>query len=412
MRSGDVEQDCLAGKRGTAHQPGVKLRFIVSPQTAPMARPVYISNTGRQTGRRRNRRLLLTVILLLLGTGFAASQWVALRLSQIDARLSVATTDAPLMLSARATVPPGVQVAVQMASLATLAAGVLMAVGLLTGLPASGPSPSEDTTHERDGSAGAETPLAAELREAIAEHRLALHWQPKRCMLDGRLLGFEALLRWPHATRGLIPPNDFIPLAEETGLIVPLGAWALRQACAEAASWPHPLRVAVNLSPAQISGSDVVQMVQGALAVSGLAPSRLELELTESLAARDDAALAEVFTALRALGVRIAMDDFGTGFSSLAQLWRLPFDTLKLDRAFVRDLGTEPRLTAMVATIHGLATALGLDMVAEGVETEEQANILIGLGFTEAQGWLYGRPVPTAAARALMGEVKVAPQLS
>ncbi len=250
---------------------------------------------------------------------------------------------------------------------------------------------------------------ARELREALERGQLALQYQPQRRLRDRALIGFEALLRWPHPDRGMIPPAEFIPIAEETGLIQPIGAWVLRTACAEAATWPGEVPVAVNLSPAQFRGGDVVADVRQALTETGLPPHRLELEITESLLSRDTEEMVALLTALRGLGVRIAMDDFGTGWSSLAHLWRFPFGKLKVDRAFVRNLPRDPKLKAINATILALGRTLGLQVLAEGVETEDQARLLLALGCEEAQGWLLGRPLgPAGAAARVTAEVKAA----
>ncbi|MBU8545282.1 MULTISPECIES: putative bifunctional diguanylate cyclase/phosphodiesterase [Roseomonadaceae] len=244
----------------------------------------------------------------------------------------------------------------------------------------------------------------ADLRQAIAEEALVLHYQPQRRLRDQKLVGFEALLRWPHPTRGMIPPVEFIPLAEETGLIVPIGAWVIRAACAEAAQWPEDLRIAVNLSPAQFRHGDLVCTVADALARTGLPAHRLELEITESLLQEDPEDVVRLLRDLRGLGVSIAMDDFGTGWSSLAHLWRFPFGKLKIDRAFITELERDPKLSAIVATIVGLGRILDMTVVAEGVETEEQARILTAEGCEQGQGWLFGRPMPAEAARRLIAE--------
>ncbi len=241
-----------------------------------------------------------------------------------------------------------------------------------------------------------------ELREAIAEGSFVLHWQPQRRLTDRRLIGFEALLRWRHPTRGLLPPAAFIPLAEESRLIEPLGNWVIRTATAEAASWPEELKIAVNLSAAQLRSEALVPVVREALASSGLAPQRLQFEVTESLLVRDAQQAVRAMEALRALGCTIALDDFGTGWSSLAYLRRLPFDEIKMDRAFLRDLDTDPRVGAIVDAILRLGHSLGLPVMAEGIETEDQARRLLALGCDRGQGWLLGSPVPPEEARALI----------
>lgn len=245
--------------------------------------------------------------------------------------------------------------------------------------------------------------LERDLRDAVRRQDFLLHWQPQRRLADGTLIGFEALLRWPHPTRGMIPPDEFIPLAEATGLIVPLGAWVIRTACAEAAHWPAGLKVAVNLSAMQVKAEGLVATVAGALASSGLAPHRLELEVTESMLMQDSAQAARVMAGLQELGVSIALDDFGTGWSSLAYLRRFPFDELKIDRCFLSDLDADPRVEAVVTAILGLGRGLGIRVVAEGVETKEQADRLLALGCERGQGWLLGRPMPVEQARALIG---------
>ena len=249
------------------------------------------------------------------------------------------------------------------------------------------------------------TRLEADLRAAIRDGGFELHYQPILDIAggkaDGTTGGFEALLRWRHPTRGAVPPGEFIPLAEETGLIVPLGEWALREACREAAGWPDGLRVAVNVSAVQFQQSGLELAVVGALAASGLAPHRLELEITESVLLKDaEAALGSLYR-LRALGLRIALDDFGTGYSSLSYLRRFPFDKIKIDRAFIREIG-DPDAAVIVRAIVAIGAQLGMGITAEGVETREQLDRVRGEGCTEVQGFLYSPPLPAAEARAFV----------
>jgi diguanylate cyclase (GGDEF)-like protein len=244
--------------------------------------------------------------------------------------------------------------------------------------------------------------LERQLREAVAQNRLLLHWQPQRRLSDGQLLGFEALLRWPHPTRGMIPPATFIPIAEATGLIVPLGAWVIRAAVAEASGWPGGLTAAVNLSAAQLRADGLIETVRDALAASGLPAHRLELEITESMLIHESQHCSKVLDGLRALGVSIALDDFGTGWSSLAYLRQLPVDQIKMDRGFLNEHGADPRGDAVVGAILGLGRGLGIPVIAEGVETEDQARRLAELGCERGQGWLLGRPMPAERARALI----------
>ena len=246
-----------------------------------------------------------------------------------------------------------------------------------------------------DLAARARRTLELELRNAYRNTEFELFYQPLIRLATGEVRGFEALIRWHHPERGVIAPAEFIPVAEEIGLIGPIGEWVIREACTQAARWPHPMHVAVNLSPEQFNHhSDIVQIIMSALAAAGLAPERLELEITESvlLAARDDT-LAKLH-ALRATGIRIALDDFGTGYSSLSYLRNYPFDKIKIDRTFVHDLGVREDSLAIVRTVVGLAKALGMTPVAEGVETQQQLEQLRALGCTEAQGYLFSPPRP------------------
>ena len=236
--------------------------------------------------------------------------------------------------------------------------------------------------------------LAHDLGIAIESGDLSLHYQPLYAADGVTLTGYEALARWQHPTRGNVPPADFIPVAEETGLIEPLGRMVLRRACVEAATWPDPLTVAVNLSAVQFRNDGIVRMVIDALADTGLAPERLELEITESLLMVDTDRVVRALHALSALGVRIAMDDFGTGYSSLAYLWRFPFDKLKIDRAFTKGLAEDPKVNLIVRSIVSLAHSLQIRVNAEGVETDGQMRALQKHGCDELQGFLLGRPQP------------------
>jgi diguanylate cyclase (GGDEF)-like protein len=238
--------------------------------------------------------------------------------------------------------------------------------------------------------------LASDLHTALELGQLLLHYQPVYAGDGSTLKGYEALARWSHPTRGMVPPVIFIPVAEETGLIERLGRWVLRAACKEAAQWSRPLSVAVNLSSAQFAkGQAIVEEVRQVLHETGLAPSRLELEITESLLMQQTDHVLGTLQALRALGVRIAMDDFGTGYSSLAYLWRFPFDKLKIDRAFTQGLGVDPRVDVIVRSIVRMAHSLSIRVNAEGVETEAQCEALRRCGCDELQGYLLGRPAPS-----------------
>jgi diguanylate cyclase (GGDEF)-like protein/PAS domain S-box-containing protein len=235
--------------------------------------------------------------------------------------------------------------------------------------------------------------MEQELKSAIELGQLRLYYQPQTDVA-GKLLGFEALARWVHPTRGLVPPGVFIPIAEESGLIVEIGAWILREACREAASWPRALSVAVNLSPVQFRQSDFFALIHAILVETGLAGNRLALEITEGVLIADPAAALGVLRRAQALGVRLAMVDFGTGYSSLSYLQSFPFDKIKIDRSFIANLDSNPHSAAIVRGVLGLAHGLNLPVLAEGVETEEQLAFLEREGCDEIQGYLMGRPRP------------------
>ncbi len=250
--------------------------------------------------------------------------------------------------------------------------------------------------------------LLSELRRAIETEQFELHYQPQIDLSLGTLRGFEALLRWRHPERGLVSPAVFVPLAEDAGLIMAIGAWVMRRACRDAASWPAGLTVSVNVSAVEFERSPVEQQVLEALRDSGLPPARLEVELTESALLQDSERGIVLLQRLRKAGVRVALDDFGTGFSSLSYLRRLPLDQLKIDRAFVMDLdrpSAAAAALAIITAIHNLAQALGLETVAEGIETLAQHEALVRLGCQVGQGYLYARPLPLPAARQFIQHV-------
>jgi diguanylate cyclase (GGDEF)-like protein/PAS domain S-box-containing protein len=255
---------------------------------------------------------------------------------------------------------------------------------------------------EMDRQAQHRRALEFDLRRAFASGEFELHYQPLIDVAQDRITAFEALLRWRHPLKGMVSPAEFVPVAEDIGLIVQLGEWALRKACAEAAKWPGDIRIAVNLSPVQFRSRGLVQAVIAALAHSQLAPQRLELEITESvLLAETDSNLATLHQ-LRALGVRISMDDFGTGYSSLSYLRAFPFDKIKIDRSFVRDIADRPDCVAIVRAISGLGRSLGITTTAEGVETAEQLERLRIEGCTEVQGFLFSAARPAAELSAML----------
>jgi diguanylate cyclase (GGDEF)-like protein/PAS domain S-box-containing protein len=244
--------------------------------------------------------------------------------------------------------------------------------------------------------------LEIDLRRAIANGEFELHYQPQIDALSNRICVCEGLLRWHHRDRGLVAPSEFIPVAEETGLIVALGEWVLRQACADAAAWPADVKVAVNISPAQLMNQNLLPMVVNALAASGTQPSRLEFEITEAVLLQNNQKTIAALYQLRELGARIALDDFGTGYSSLSYLRRFPFDKIKIDRSFIEDVSGENGALAIVKAIMNLAVSLNMKTTAEGIETEEQLRIVRALGCTELQGYLFSPAMPAQEIVALI----------
>ncbi|APO71141.1 GGDEF/EAL domain-containing protein (plasmid) [Rhizobium gallicum] len=244
--------------------------------------------------------------------------------------------------------------------------------------------------------------LEVDLRQAIAGRQFEIYYQPQVNAGTEEVVGFEALLRWHHPERGLVSPADFIPLAEETGLIVPLGEWVLRQACKDAASWPGHVRVAVNLSPVQFRSPSLTHTVISALADSGLSAFQLELEITESVLLTDSKTALATLHHIKGLGVRIAMDDFGTGYSSLSYLRLFPFDKIKIDQSFIRELGDSKDCAAIVKAVVDLGSSLGITTTAEGVETTDQLDQVRERGCTEIQGYFFGKPLPFSHVEKLL----------
>ena len=253
-----------------------------------------------------------------------------------------------------------------------------------------------------DQRARARRSLELELRQAISDGSLETYYQPVVNIEDGKISSCEALLRWRHPERGMISPAEFIPIAEDSGLINQLGLWVLNTACAEAATWPDQVRVAVNVSPVQFRSQALALNVAAALAACGLPASRLELEITEAVLIRDDEAALDMLHQLRKLGVRIALDDFGTGYSSLSYLQRFPFDKIKIDRSFIKDIAGPGASSSIVQAVVSIAAASDMTTTAEGVETEQQRNLLYILGCTEMQGYLFSPAIPAAEVRRLL----------
>jgi predicted signal transduction protein with EAL and GGDEF domain len=244
--------------------------------------------------------------------------------------------------------------------------------------------------------------LQRDLQLAIERNELMIHYQPQ-ASIGGGIIGFEALARWRHPTRGMVPPSVFIPLAEESSLINSIGEWILNEACREAASWQRPLQIAVNLSPVQFRHGDLPDLVGQALTRTGLLPGRLELEVTEGVLVHDFERAVAILRRLKARGVRIAMDDFGTGYSSLSYLHAFPFDKIKIDGSFIANLGRGAQSAAIIRAVIALGRGLDLPVLAEGVETADQLAFLSQEECSEVQGYLFGRPAPISDYAELVG---------
>jgi len=256
-----------------------------------------------------------------------------------------------------------------------------------------------------DASAKTRLAMHQDLRQALASGGFEIHYQPVVDLHNGDVTGCEALLRWRHPERGMVSPAEFIPVAEDTGLIVELGEWVLRTACAEAAGWPEHVRLAVNVSPVQLKNPGLALKIAGALGASGLPASRLEIEITEAVLIHDDETALTILHELRNIGVRIALDDFGTGYSSLSYLKRFPFDKIKIDRCFISDITEVDGSAAIVQSVVSIATARSMTTTAEGVETLEQRERLRALGCTEMQGYLFSGAKPGFEVRRLFDPI-------
>jgi diguanylate cyclase len=255
-----------------------------------------------------------------------------------------------------------------------------------------------------DKSARDRRALQRDLEGAIERNELFLVYQPFLDIRENRITGFEALLRWQHPVRGLVPPSEFIPIAEETGLIHQIGEWVVRRACATLSDWPDDIRVAVNFSAAQFHNAGILQTIVQALAQAGVSPSRLEIEITESMLISKYGSASSILSSLLELGVTVALDDFGTGFSSLTYLRKLPLSRIKIDQSFIRDMLEQPDCAAIVKSVIGLAQDLRIGVVAEGVETADQLEYLRQTNCDEVQGYLIGRPAAADQIPALLSQ--------
>nr|WP_281352094.1 EAL domain-containing protein [Microvirga makkahensis] len=259
-----------------------------------------------------------------------------------------------------------------------------------------------------DAALQARQKLEVELWDALAGQQFQVFYQPQFDLAGGMLIGVEALMRWRHPERGFVPPGEFIPVAEEIGLMDTLGEWVLHRACEEVARWPGTVKLAVNVSPAQFSRGDMTKIVAAALARSGLSAQRLELEITESLLIRENAPVQAIMSRLKTLGISFALDDFGTGYSSLSYLRKFPIDTIKIDRSFILGVPRDREAVAIVQAVIAMAASLDMGVVAEGLETQEQIDALRQLGCQRGQGYGLGRPQPAEELLGLLPPVRIA----
>ncbi len=337
--------------------------------------------------------------ILQCGTSRAAAEALARRLVDI--------VSAPMSIDAHE-INAGVSIGIALAPADGAAADHLMKCAdlALYRAKAEGRRTYRFFEPDMDARIQARRALELDLRRALTEGQLALVYQPQVHLASNEIVAMEALLRWKHAERGPVPPSEFIPLAEEMGLIVPLGEWVLRTACAEAARWPDPIKVAVNLSPVQFRTRGLVATVTSALAAAHLPAHRLEIEITEAVLLQEDEATVGILHQLRALGVRIAMDDFGTGYSSLSYLRSFPFDKIKIDRSFIADSEHNRDSAVIVGAIANLGASLGIATAAEGIETVEQMELVRRAGCTEMQGYLISPPLPVSEVAGLIARYR------
>ena len=321
------------------------------------------------------------------------------RVASVLSGAIIASLGAPFAIADR-TVSIGVSIGIALASPADRDPDTLLrkADMALYGAKASGRGVFRVFEPEMETTLRKRLAVVNELRNAVDRNQFELVYQPIVDLRSARTIGFEALVRWRHPDRGLILPADFIPLAEETGLIDEIGAWVLDRACCDVAALPEQLTVAVNLSPVQLRSDRIIEIVAGALSRSGLAASRLELEITETAMLDDGARTSALLNRCRGLGLRLVLDDFGTGFSSLSYLRTLPLNKIKIDRSFVSEMTTNSDSSAIVRSILTLARDLGMTTTAEGVETSAQLEAVRSMGCTQAQGYLLGRPTPILQA--------------
>jgi diguanylate cyclase (GGDEF)-like protein len=357
------------------HRVGDQLLKLVAQRLADAAEGLFLARTGGDE-----------FCLLVDGDGVAAELLAATLIERLEEPASVAGQF----------VRAGASVGISEAPADAVNADDLVkhADLALHAAKAAGRGRHRRFTADLDADANKRRAIEVDLHDAIAKGQFELYFQPLFNLAKNRFSAFEALIRWNHPTKGLISPVEFIGIAEETGLIVPIGEWVLKEACRQAASWPDDIRVAVNFSTVQFATSGIVSLVFQTLAASGLAPDRLEVEITESLFLESSDSVREILHGLKQIGVRIALDDFGTGFSSLSYLRKFPFDKSKIDRSFIIELLNEDDASAVVKAITDLAAALDMETTAEGVEEPAQVDALRGFGCTTVQGYLFSKPVP------------------